>query len=218
MVMAAFGKVQDGISYDFAGRYNVEAAVCRTAALVAGMEGKHARIGNRSKMRIRPVGRMAPSLTQVPVRQAKTYTGDAIPLGYLGDALETNEIVTTSDFGDVHAAFNNGIIAGQWLRHAMEDANKPFNKDTLIAEVEDRQSPISEYLYGDVLSFLRRLIDKANNEGGKVFLALYELDDEELIDLLIANNILLEIILPNSSANRETHEWDKRNARRPGRN
>jgi hypothetical protein len=35
MVMAAFGKVQDGISYDFARRYNVEAAVCRTAALVA---------------------------------------------------------------------------------------------------------------------------------------------------------------------------------------
>ena len=93
--------------------------------------------------RIRPVGRMAAGLPAVPVRQAKTYTGDAIPLGYLGDAVETNEIVTTSDFGDVHAAFNNGIIAGQWLRHAMEAAGKSFNKDSLIAEVEAPQSPIS---------------------------------------------------------------------------
>lgn len=162
--------------------------------------------------RIRPVGRMAPGLTPVPVRQEKTYTGDTIPLGYLGDTVETNEIVTTSDFGDVHAAFNNGIIAGQWLRHAVEEENKPFNKDTLIAEVQDQQSVIREYLYGDVLSFLRRLIDKASNQGGKVYLALYELDDEELVDLLIANKNSLEIILSNSSADRDTHEWDKRNA------
>jgi hypothetical protein len=58
------------------------------------------------KYRIRPVGRLAPGLEPVPVRQDKNYTGDAIPLGYLGDAVETNDITVTSDFGGVHAAFN----------------------------------------------------------------------------------------------------------------
>jgi phosphatidylserine/phosphatidylglycerophosphate/cardiolipin synthase-like enzyme len=94
----------------------------------------------------------------------------------------------------------------------VEEENKPFNKETLIAEVEDQQSVIREYLYGDVLSFLRRLIDKAINQGGKVYLALYELDDEELVDLLIANKNSLDIILSNSSAPPGTHEWDSRNA------
>jgi phosphatidylserine/phosphatidylglycerophosphate/cardiolipin synthase-like enzyme len=164
------------------------------------------------KYRIRPVGRLAPGLEPVPVRQDKNYTGDAIPLGYLGDAVETNDITVTSDFGGVHAAFNNGILAGQWLRHALEDEQKPFNADTLMREVKDPQSAVRQYLYGDVLSFLKRLIERAAQDGGKVHLALYELDDEELIDLLISNKELVEIILSNSSAGRETHAWDERNS------
>jgi phosphatidylserine/phosphatidylglycerophosphate/cardiolipin synthase-like enzyme len=166
----------------------------------------------RVRYRIRPVGRMAEGLVPVPIRQEKTYTGPTIPLGYLGPTVETNEIILTSDYGDVHAAFNNGIIAGQWLRRAIEDAGKTFNKDTLIAEVEDPKSPIREYLYGDVFSFLRRLIDRAKTDGGGVHLALYELDDGELVDLLIENKDILEIILSNSSAGRDTGAWDERNA------
>jgi hypothetical protein len=131
----------------------------------------------RVKYSIRPVGRMAEGLERVPVRQEKTYTGNEIPLGYLGAAVETNEIFVTSGYGDVHAAFTNGILAGQW-----------------------------------VLGFLERLIGRANEKGGKVYLALYELDDAELVDLLIANKSRIEIILSNSSADRDTGAWDSRNA------
>jgi len=166
----------------------------------------------RVKYSIRPVGRMAEGLERVPVRQEKTYTGNEIPLGYLGAAVETNEIFVTSDYGDVHAAFTNGILAGQWLRHALEDNNKDFNPDTLRAEVEDPASDIRKYLYGDVLGFLERLIGRANEKGGKVYLALYELDDAELVDLLIASKSRIEIILSNSSADRDTGAWDSRNA------
>ena len=35
-----------------------------------------------------------------------------------------------------------------------------------------------------VLSFVRRLLDRAASEGGEVYLALFELHDPELIDLL----------------------------------
>jgi PLD-like domain len=166
----------------------------------------------RVKYSIRPVGRMAEGLEPVPVRQEKTYTGNAIPLGYLGAAVETNEIFVTSDYGDVHVAFTNGILAGQWLRHALEDENKDFNADTLGAEIKDTGSDIRKYLYGDVLGFLERLIGRANEDGGKVYLALYELDDSELVDLLIANKSRIEIILSNSSADRDTGAWDFRNA------
>jgi phosphatidylserine/phosphatidylglycerophosphate/cardiolipin synthase-like enzyme len=165
----------------------------------------------RVKYEVRPVGKMVPGLEPVPIRQAKTYTGNAIPLGYLGKAAETNEILITSNYGDVQAAFNNGILAGQWLRHAVEDAQKPFNSDTLMAEVVNQQSPIRKYLYGDVLSFLKRLTQRAKDKGGRVYLALYELDDEELVEFLVANKSLIDIILSNSSADRDTGEWDKRN-------
>lgn len=165
----------------------------------------------RVKYEIRPVGKMAPGLEAVPVRQDKTYTGPAIPLGYLGPAATTDEILITSDFGKLHAAFNNGIIAGQWLRHAIEDMNKPFNADTLRAEVADLQSPIRAYLHGDVLAFLERLVERAKSDGGKVHLALYELDDRELIDLLVANKARLTVILSNSSADPDTKIWDTRN-------
>ncbi|WP_407185168.1 phospholipase D-like domain-containing protein [Bradyrhizobium centrosematis] len=161
---------------------------------------------------IRPVGRMAAGLEPVPVRQSKTYDGPVIPLGYLGPAVETNPILVTSDFGDVKAAFNNGIIAGQWLRHAIEEQNKAFNKDVLIAEVEDVHSEIRQYLAGDLITFLKSMIDRALADGGQVLLALYELEDSELIDMLIRNKSLLKVILSNSSAGRESGAWDERNA------
>ena len=165
----------------------------------------------RVKYEIRPVGKMAPGLEAVPVRQDKTYTGAAVPLGYLGPAKATNEILITSDYGNLHAAFNNGIIAGQWLRHAIEDLNKPFNADTLRAEVADLASPIRAYLHGDVLAFLMRLVERAKSDGGKVHLALYELDDRELIDLVRNEKACLRVILSNSSADRDTGQWDARN-------
>lgn len=166
----------------------------------------------RVKYEIRPVGRMAEGLEPVPVRQKKAYDGPVIPLGYLGEAVETNVILITSDHGDVKVAFNNGIIAGQWLRHAIEEENKDFNKDVLMAEVQDQHSAIREYLSGDLVSFLQNMIDRALDKGGQVLLALYELDDPELIDLLIRNQSIVRIILSNSSADRDSGEWDKRNA------
>src|SRR5262249_18618916 len=56
------------------------------------------------------------------------------------------------------------------------------------------------------------LLDRAVEQGGNVLLSLYELDDRELVDLLIENRKRIEVILSNSSADKETHAWDFRNA------
>ncbi len=82
--------------------------------------------GQKVKYSIRPVGKMAPGLAPVTGIPDKTYQGAAIPLGYLGDAVESNEILVTSDFGDVNAAFTNGILSGQWLKQAMKDEARIF--------------------------------------------------------------------------------------------
>ena len=165
----------------------------------------------RVKYSIRPVGKMAPGLEQVTGTPPKTYEGPVVPLGYLGDAVETNELVCTSAYGDVSAAFTNGILSGQWLRRAIEGKHKKFTQDTLRKEINDRKSDIRAYLTGDVLSFVKDLVQRAKDDGGKVNLALYELADPELCDFLFANRKYIDLILSNTSADRKTKVWDTEN-------
>jgi hypothetical protein len=49
-------------------------------------------VGFTVKYSVRPVGDLRPGLDRVPVRQEKTYEGEARPLGYLGKAVVTNEV------------------------------------------------------------------------------------------------------------------------------
>src|SRR5436190_18487222 len=164
------------------------------------------------KYSVRPVGKMRNGLEAVPVRQPKAYDGAAIPLGYLDDAVETNEVTIASDFGDgIAAAFTNGILSGQWLKHAIESAGKSFNPNTIRDEIADASSDIRKYLTGDVLDTVGQLIGRAKNGGGTVRLALYELEDPELVQLLVDNKDLVELILSNSSRDRDSDEWDKTN-------
>ncbi len=163
------------------------------------------------KYSIRPVGKLTDGLEPVPVRQPKAYDGPVIPLGYLGDAVETNTVKIATDFGGISAAFTNGILAGQWLKHAIEAAGKTFSADTIRAEIQNPQSNIRKYLTGDVFDTVSSLIGRAKQDGGMVYLALYELQDPALVQLLLDNKDLVEIILSNSSKERGGDDWDATN-------
>src|SRR5438105_567551 len=76
------------------------------------------------KYRVRPLGRAASGLPPVTNAPAKTYDGPVIPLGYLGDAVESNEIFVTMEHGSARAAFTNGILSAQFLRHALESGGE----------------------------------------------------------------------------------------------
>lgn len=166
--------------------------------------------------RIRPVGQLRNGMEALPQAPANGFTGAAVPLGYIGDeAAETNEVRVTSSFDGIDAAFTNGILAGQWLRHAIESTGKRFDRDTLMREIVDPQSAIRDYLHGDVEAFLLRLLEQAADTGGKVHLALYELDDPVLLSALVQHKERIRVILSNSSADRKTGQWDFRN--RPAR-
>src|SRR5206468_3090575 len=56
----------------------------------------------------------------------------------------------------------------------------------LKKEIADPASAIRAFLTGDVLAFVRRLLDRAKVGGGEVYLALYELTDPELTSELVA--------------------------------
>jgi len=62
-----------------------------------------------------------------------------------------------------------------------------------------------------VLDVVTSLVGKAKNENGFVRLALYELHDPELVSLVLENKDLLELILSNSSKERNGDAWDATN-------
>jgi phosphatidylserine/phosphatidylglycerophosphate/cardiolipin synthase-like enzyme len=71
---------------------------------------------------------------------------------------------------------------------------------------------IRDYLTGDVASMLKELIERTAEEpGSKLHLALYELWDEELVDLISRHKDSIRLILANSSKDK-SGGWDARNA------
>ena len=162
----------------------------------------------RVKYRIRPLVPAAPGLTPVTNIPVKTYSGNPVPLAYADGGLETDPIMITTKHGNVSAAFTNGILSTQWLAHALGNPTK----DGLITAIREENNPIRTYLTGDVLGMLRKLLELAGQENGaQVKLALYELADQELLNLLVAHSRQVRIILSNSSKDK-SGGWDSENS------
>lgn len=161
------------------------------------------------KYRIRPLVPPAPGLQPVTNLPAKTYEGNPVPLAYADEGLTTNDILITTKHGNVSAAFTNGILSTQWLSHALGNPTK----DEVIAHIQKEGDQIRQYLTGDVLGMVRELLERAGQEdGAKVKLALYELEDEELQKLLVARSQQVRLILSNTSKDSKTNEWDNENS------
>jgi hypothetical protein len=160
----------------------------------------------RCKYQIVPVGKAGPGRAPVPpsaTAQPGKYKGTPIPLFICGEAGETNEFNVTDNFGDVSAYFNNGILSTQNLRKQLE--TKPGVAPTKAQVKQHIDVPgdrIRTFLGGDVLPALKSMFGRAEEIGGKLHLALYELSDPELIDLLVKNQARLNLIL-STAGNKE---------------
>jgi phosphatidylserine/phosphatidylglycerophosphate/cardiolipin synthase-like enzyme len=136
---------------------------------------------------------------------AKAYEGQPRPLGYLSPAVATNPVHVTRRRGKFESTFTNGILAAQWLRNILfEDGVKKPNE--LIEMISDPNNGIRKYLAGDVLPMLREFLA----QDGKFLIGLYELEDKELVDLLLANKAKIRIILANTA--QADGVWDIRNS------
>lgn len=163
--------------------------------------------GFRAQYEIRAVGPEKAGLPPVPVVLPKTYDGERIPLSYYSAPKLSNPIAVTSNFGGVSASFTNGILSSQWLARQIDaaldakkrDGHKMSRKDALIELINTPGNKVREYLVGDVLGFLRSPLDQAMKEDGSVLMALYELQDPELVKLISKAKRRVRIILSNSS-------------------
>lgn len=163
------------------------------------------------KYRIRPVARMRDGLQAVPAPAQAQYTGAPLPLGYLDEGIETANVEVTGDFGEIQAAFNSGILSTQWLTHAMEKTlGHVPTKDDLKAEIVKVDSPIRIYLAGDLPDLMKSLFDRLQG-GGELFLALYELTDPLLRQLIVAHAPQVHLILSNTSLDKTSKAWDTEN-------
>jgi phosphatidylserine/phosphatidylglycerophosphate/cardiolipin synthase-like enzyme len=161
----------------------------------------------RAKYEIVPVGPQAPGRVKVPpspTAQPGKFTGTPIPMFVCGEAGETNEFTVTDNFGDVSAFFNNGILSTQNLRKQLKtpDGKAPTKPqiDKHIGDPTKFDDPIRTFLAGDVLPALKSMFTRADKENGTLHLALYELDDHELVDLLVKNQARLNLILSTAGS------------------
>ena len=161
------------------------------------------------KYRVRPLGRAASGLPPVTNAPAKTYDGPVIPLGYLGDAVESNEIFVTMEHGSARAAFTNGILSAQFLRHALEAGGETLSSPVIVKHIKKPGDALREYLAGDVLGLLREFLDREGDAELKF--ALYELEDHELQEAIKARKDVVRLILSNTSKD-DDGNWDAENS------
>ncbi|HEX6703459.1 MAG TPA: phospholipase D-like domain-containing protein [Albitalea sp.] len=156
------------------------------------------------KYEIAPVGLAGPGRAPVPASataQPGKYKGTPIPLHFCGAPIETNTITVTQRCGDVAVAFTNGILSTQNLRKQLKTpAGKAPTKGQIDKHISKPGDAIREFLAGDVLPTLRLLFQRAADIDGKIHLALYELEDAELVDLLLQNQARLELILTTAGS------------------
>ena len=123
-----------------------------------------------------------------------SFEGPAHPLFQIGEPTPTNAIDVTHDYGGgVAATFNNGILSTQNMVRQLQAVNKAPPKrvlaaarssdtatrmagtkakedhllKTLLAEIPKPDSPIRQFLTGDVFKFVTRLLDRASAEGAR---------------------------------------------------
>ena len=162
------------------------------------------------RYRVRAVGRFKPGMEPVPVDpKLPKYDGQPVPLGYMGEGVVTNTVRVTQRYGDIRATFTNGILSAQWLRRALEKKGEPLTPKTIIAHITTPDDEIRGYLTGDVLDMLKELLHRTELEpGSRLKMALYELWDEDLIELIAARRGVIDLILSNSSKDHKNSHWD----------
>ena len=170
------------------------------------------------------------------------YVGTPRPLYQIGDPAVTDPIDVTHRYSGpdsaIEATFTNGILSTQNLLQQLQSLRLKAASGTIVPmptstsgllkilkdEIAKPSSPLRAFLTADTLSFVRRLVDRAIAGNGEVYLALYELHDPELIDLLVeaAKKSRIHLILstagntdPNSpktpKEDRKPVVWDTEN-------
>ncbi|HEY5897191.1 MAG TPA: phospholipase D-like domain-containing protein [Burkholderiales bacterium] len=110
-------------------------------------------------------------------------------------AIISNEVEIAPKLSDyVSAYFNRGLVSTQRVSRALK--GKP-GKQKLLDRIADPADRLRESLSGDMVEALTGFVARAKSSG-KIYAALYELGDPQLLDALKAIGKRLHIVLSNS--------------------
>ena len=129
----------------------------------------------------------------------------------------TTETVSGQDGKAIEAYFNRGIIASRWVTRALSDEASKQNasgpRALLTSAIKNINNPLRKELGGLLLTKLVGLLTEAKKARSKVYAALYELNDPEILDGLTALGGDCNLILgngafkpPGNDENTETRE------------
>lgn len=125
--------------------------------------------------------------------------GKLAPMPHLA-VLTTNEVEITPVLEDgLRVYFNRGLISTQRVARALGAKNM---KDSLIEQVSNPESKLRESLSGDMVEAIEEFLARAD-KSGKIYAALYELKDPQLIEWLSGLGLRLHIILGDSKEDEE---------------
>jgi phosphatidylserine/phosphatidylglycerophosphate/cardiolipin synthase-like enzyme len=107
----------------------------------------------------------------------------------------SNEVEISARISDtMHAYFNRGLISTQRISRALQ--GNPSKKG-LLDHIENPTDTLRASLSGDMVEALTDFVARAKS-GGKLYAALYELHDQELVPLLEKAGTKLSIVLSNA--------------------
>ena len=119
-------------------------------------------------------------------------------------AVRTSPTKATDTIGRHRVVFNRGIISTQALsKQLLRRASGSASAAALSKYIGTPRDPIRLNLAGEAIGALTSLLDRARDDGGKCYCALYELTDPELIAALKKCKGHVEIILANADSTRE---------------
>ena len=119
--------------------------------------------------------------------------GSLVPMSI--PQVTSNEVEISSRVSDtMHAYFNRGLISTQAISRALQ--GKPSKKG-LLDHIEEPSDALRASLSGDMVEALTEFVARAKS-GGKLYAALYELHDKELVPLLEKAGKKLAIVLSNA--------------------
>ena len=116
-------------------------------------------------------------------------------------ALTPEMTVTGQSTPHIAAYFNKGIVASQWVSRALAAEPKNSKIKELVGKTGD---PLRNELSGLLRPAILSLLDDAKKNNNKIFAALYELNDPELIDGLTALGKDCNLILANGAFKKNT--------------
>lgn len=137
------------------------------------------------------------------------HNGSELELSHeLASGLSPAIKVSSQCSDSLSAYFNKGIIASQWVARALDAEGGGKGKlPTLTEVIQKPGNELRDQLGGLLKQEILKRLDDAKASGGKLFAALYELNDPELEERLTALGAQVNLVLGNGAfKGKETDE------------